>query len=131
MGLKVHGVQNQLNVNVNKFKIKFYRNMGIKKSIKRILNFFLLNILGVIVQGIALFGLICGFLALFMNILQGENCILWLLFFGLPLLVFVLWVWVKEIIPWTFAIIDNKYEKYLKDEKETGNLNNQKRLDYN
>ena len=105
--------------------------MGIKKSIKRILNFFLLNILGVIVQGITLFCLICGFLALFMNILQGENCILWLLFFGLPLLIFVLWVWVKAIIPWTFAIIDNKYEKYLKDEKETGNLNNQKRLDYN
>ena len=105
--------------------------MGIKKSIKRILNFFLLTILGVIVQGIALFGLICGFLALFMNICEDENCIWWLLFFGLPLLVFVLWVWFKAIIPWTFAIIDNKYEKYLKDEKETGNLNNQKRLDYN
>ena len=115
MGLKVHGVQNQLNVNVNKFKMKFYRNMGIKKSIKRILNFFLLTILGVIVQGIALFGLICGFLALFMNIWEGENCILWLLFFGLPLLIFVLWVWFKAIIPWTFAIIDNEYEKYLKD----------------
>ena len=66
-----------------------------------------------------------------MNIWEGENCILGLLFFGLPLLVFVLWAWFKEIIPWTFAIIDNKYEKYLKDEKETGNLNNQKRLDYN
>ncbi len=71
------------------------------------------------------------FLALFMNILHGENCIWWLLFFGLPLLIFVLWVWVKAIILWTFAIIDNKYEKYLKDEKETGNLDNQKRLDYN
>ena len=105
--------------------------MGIKKSIKRILNFFLLTILGVIVQGITLFGLICGFLTLFMNIWEGENCIWWLLFFGLPLLVFVLWVWFKAIIPWTFAIIDNKYEKYLKDEKETGNLNNQKRLNYN
>lgn len=105
--------------------------MGIKKSIKRILNFFLLTILGVIVQGIALFGLICGFLALFMNIWEGENCILWLLFFGLPLLIFVLWVLVKAIIPWTFVIIDNKYEKYLKDEKETGNLDNQKRLDDN
>ena len=85
-----------------------------KKLIKVILNFFLLNILGVIVQGIALFCLICGFLALFMNILQGEICIWLLLFFGLPLLIFVLWVWVKAIIPWTFAIIDNKYEKYLK-----------------
>lgn len=101
--------------------------MDIKKFVNGHLNFIFLAI----VQGIALFGLICGFLALFMNIWQGENRIWWLLFFGLPLLVFVLWVWFKAIIPWTFAIIDNEHEKYLKDGKETGNLDNPRGLDNN
>jgi hypothetical protein len=62
--------------------------MDIKNFIKGHINFLFLAV----VQGFALFGLICGFLALFMNIWQGENCIWWLLFFGLPLLVFVLCV---------------------------------------
>lgn len=88
--------------------------MLVRKFIKGHINFIILAM----VQGLALFGLICGFLALFMNILQGENCILWLLFFGLPLLIFVLWVWVKAIIPWTFMIIDSEHEKYLEDEQE-------------
>ena len=88
--------------------------MGIKKFIKGHLNFILLAL----VQGTALFGLICGFAALFINIWQGENCIWWLLFFGLPLFVFVLWVWIKAIIPWTFEIIDNEHANYVKNEKE-------------
>ena len=59
-----------------------------------------------IVQGVALFGLICGFAALFMSIMAGEHAIMWLLCFGLPLLAFVLWVWCKAIIPWSLKIID-------------------------
>ena len=100
--------------------IKFYRNMGIKKFIKGHLNFILL----VAVQGFALFGLICAFISLFMSVLNSENTILWLLFFVIPLFAFVLWVWIKAIIPWTFVIIDNEHAKYLKYEKETGNLDN-------
>ena len=83
--------------------------MDIKKFIKGHLNFILLAI----VQGIAIVGLVCGFIPLFVSIWNGENCILWLLFFGLPLLVFVLWVWIKAIIPWTFSIIDDEHKKYL------------------
>lgn len=47
----------------------------IKDFIKGHLNFILLAI----IQGVALFGLICGFVALFMNIMGGENAIVWLL----------------------------------------------------
>jgi hypothetical protein len=85
----------------------------IKDFIKGHINFILLAI----VQGIALFGLICGFAALFMSIWECENRILWMLFFGLPLLIFILWVWFKAIIPWTFVIIDSEHGKYLKDKK--------------
>lgn len=68
-----------------------------------------------IVQGVALFGLICGFAALFMSIMAGENAIAWLLCLGLPLLAFVLWVWCKAIIPWSLKIID--YEEKQNKEK--------------
>ncbi len=86
----------------------------IKDFIKGHPNFILLAA----VQVIAIVGLLCGFAGLFMNIMVGENAIAWLLFFGLPLLVFVLWVWIKAIIPWTFDIIDSEHAKYLKDKKE-------------
>lgn len=86
----------------------------IKDFIKGHLNFIFLAI----IQGVALFGLLCGFVALFMNIMSGENAIAWLLCLGLPLLAFVLWVWIKAIIPWSFAIIDSEHTKYLKDKKE-------------
>ena len=62
-----------------------------------------------IVQAVALFGLFCGFAVLFMSILVGENAIIWMLLFAIPLLIFVLWVWIKAIIPWSLKIID--YEK--------------------
>ena len=86
----------------------------IKDFIKGHSNFILLAI----IQGVAIFGLLCGFAALFMNIMTNENAIAWLLCLGLPLLVFVLWVWIKAIIPWSFAIIDGEHTKYLKDKKE-------------
>jgi hypothetical protein len=86
----------------------------IKDFIKGHPNFILLAV----VQGVAIFGLLCGFTALFMNIMAGENAIVWLLCLGLPLLAFVLWVWIKAIIPWSFAIIDGEHTKYLKDKKE-------------
>lgn len=85
----------------------------IKDFIKGHPNFILLAI----IQGVAIFGLLCGFAALFMNIMTGENAIVWLLCLGLPLLAFVLWVWIKAIIPWSFAIIDSEHEIYLKSKK--------------
>lgn len=88
--------------------------MAIKKFLKGHLNFILL----VLTKGIAIVGLLCGFAALFMSIWKCEDRILWVLFLGLPLLLFILWVWVKAIIPLTFRIIDHEHMKYLKDEKE-------------
>lgn len=86
----------------------------IKDFIKGHLNFILLAI----VQAIAIVGLLCGFAGLILHIIANENAILWMLLFAIPLLVFVLWVWIKAIIPWTFAIIDDEHEKYLKGKKE-------------
>jgi len=71
-----------------------------------------------IIQGIAIIGLICGFAALFMLTFSDENAIWWILFLDLPLLIFVIWVWVKAIIPWTFKIIDFEHNKYIKDNEK-------------
>ena len=88
--------------------------MLVRKFIKGHINFIILAM----VQGLAIVGLICAFTPLFVSIWNGENRILWMLFFAMPLVVFVLWVWVKAIIPWTFMIIDSEHEKYLENEKE-------------
>ena len=72
-----------------------------------------------ITQSLAIIGLICGFAALFMSTFSDENAIWWILFFDLPLLIFVIWVWAKAIIPWTFKIIDFEHNKYIKDNENT------------
>ena len=68
-----------------------------------------------ITQGVAIVALVCGFAALFMSTLSNENAIWWVLFLDLPLLAFVIWVWAKAIIPWTFKMIDFEHNKYIKD----------------
>jgi len=72
----------------------------------------------IITQSIAIIGLVCGFAALFILTFSGENAIWWILFLDLPLLVFVIWVWVKAIIPWTFKAIDLEHNKYIKDNEK-------------
>ena len=59
-----------------------------------------------IVQGFAIFGLLCGFTALFLSVFSNESTLWWFIFFVIPLVVFVVWVWWKAIIPWTLKIID-------------------------
>lgn len=59
-----------------------------------------------VVEGIALFGIICGFIGLTISTFASEDSIWWFLFFDLPLVLFVLWVWCKAIIPWSMKIID-------------------------
>ena len=73
----------------------------------------------IITHGTAIFGLICGFAALFISTLSNENAIWWILFFDLPLLLFVIWVWAKAIIPWTFKTIDLEHNKYIKDNEKS------------
>ena len=71
-----------------------------------------------ITQGVAIVGLVCCFTALFISTFSDENAIWWILFFDLPLLVFIIWVWAKAIIPWTFKIIDLEHNKYIKDNEK-------------
>lgn len=59
-----------------------------------------------VIEGVALFGIICGFIGLTISTFTSEDSIWWLLFFDLPLVLFVLWVWCKAIIPWSLKIID-------------------------
>ena len=68
------------------------------------------------IQVFALIGIICGFAALFMNTFASEDKWIWVFCFDLPLLAFILWVWFKAIIPWTFKIVDDEDKKY----KENG-----------
>ena len=71
-----------------------------------------------ITQSLAIVGLVCGFAALFMTTFSDENAIWLFLFIDLPLLVFIMWVWVKAIIPWTFKAIDFEHNKYIKDNEK-------------
>ena len=70
------------------------------------------------VQVFALGGLICGFTALGMSTFKCEHPWFWLICLDLPLLAFVLWVWIKAIGPWTFEIIDMEHKEYLKNIKK-------------
>ena len=77
-------------------------------------------LISVATQSLAIVGLVCGFAALFMSTFKDDNWLWWLLFFDLPLVVFVGWVWIKAIIPWTNKAIDWEHERYEKNhEKES------------
>lgn len=72
----------------------------------------------VLTQSLAIVGLVCGFAALFMSTFKDDNWLMRLLFFDLPLVVFVGWVWIKAIIPWTGKAIDWEHERYEKNCKK-------------
>lgn len=56
-------------------------------------------------QGVAIFGILCAIIAYYM---ASPFSWTWFLFLDCPLYVFVIWVWCKAIIPWSFSIIDNE-----------------------
>lgn len=56
-----------------------------------------------LLEGVALFGIACAIIA---HYLASPFSWVWFLCLDCPLYAFVIWVWCKAIIPWTFNIID-------------------------
>ena len=56
-----------------------------------------------IIEGVALFAIICAIVAHHMSTPFSWG---WFLCFECPLYAFIIWVWCKAIIPWSLNIID-------------------------